>query len=71
MNTPNIMTIMPGWAVRGPDPDGFMTGRDFADLLDHFVSRYTLPVETDCPALDLSRDATTGCYRVATPQQKS
>ena len=57
MNTPNVMTIMPGGPYVGPDPDGFMTGRDFVDLLDGFVARHALPVETDCPVLDLSRDA--------------
>jgi putative flavoprotein involved in K+ transport len=63
------MTIMPGGPYVGPDPDGFMTGRDFVDLLDDFVSRHALPVETDCPVLDLSRDAAAGCYQVDTPQQ--
>ena len=38
MNTPNVTTIMPGGPYAGPDPDGFMTGRDFAHLLDEFVS---------------------------------
>ncbi len=69
MNTPNVMTIMPGGPYVGPDPDGFMTGRDFVDLLDDFVSRHALPVETDCPVPDLSRDAAAGCYQVATPQK--
>ena len=38
MNTPNVTTIMPGGPYAGRDPDGFMTGRDFAHLLDEFVS---------------------------------
>ena len=69
MNTPNVMTIMPDGPYEGPDPDGFMTGHHFVDLLDDFVARHALHVETNCPALDLSRAAATGCYRIITPQQ--
>ena len=31
--TPNWMTRLPGLALRGPDPDGFMTAAEVADVL--------------------------------------
>ena len=60
MNTPNILTVMPGGLRPGLDPKGFMTHRDFAELLDAFVPSQGLHVETETPVLKLTPDGATG-----------
>ena len=64
MNTPNVLTVMPGSPYEGPDPEGFMTSRDFLIHLEALAARHALPVETDSPVLELSRDAGSGLYRL-------
>src|SRR3954471_9533313 len=53
MNTPNVLTVMPGDHYEGPDPEGFMTCGEFVALLADFAEQNRLPVETGTPALAL------------------
>ncbi len=69
MNTPNVLTVMPGSAYEGPDPEGFMTSRDFLAHLEAFAARHALPVETDSPVRELSRETGSDLYRVVTPRE--
>lgn len=44
--TPNWQSRLPGWSYRGPDPAGFMTKDEVADLLDVYAASFSAPVET-------------------------
>jgi putative flavoprotein involved in K+ transport len=44
--TPNWMTRLPGHAYAGPDPKGFMSAREVADLLEAYAGAIATPVET-------------------------
>ncbi|WP_409330569.1 NAD(P)-binding domain-containing protein [Trujillonella humicola] len=42
--TPNWMTRLPGHDYSGPDPDGYMTAGELADLLEAYARAFDLPV---------------------------
>jgi putative flavoprotein involved in K+ transport len=42
--TPNWMTRLPGYDYDGPDPDGYMTATELADLLDRYALALALPI---------------------------
>jgi putative flavoprotein involved in K+ transport len=45
--TPNWQTRLPGFGYDGPDPDGYMTAGEVADLIDRFAGHVRAPVRTD------------------------
>lgn len=67
MNTPNIMTVMPGDVYAGNDPEGFQTRDEFVELVESFARRWELPVETNMPVTALWTDRT-GCFHLVTPR---
>jgi putative flavoprotein involved in K+ transport len=44
MNTPNVMTVLPGDEYDGADPEGYMTRDEFVDMVESYVRRNGLPV---------------------------
>jgi putative flavoprotein involved in K+ transport len=44
--TPNWMTALPGYGYEGSDPDGYMTARETADVLDGYRRQFDPPVLT-------------------------
>ena len=44
--TPNWMTRLPGKAYEGPEPQGFMPGRDFIAFLEDYARSFDAPVHT-------------------------
>jgi len=42
--TPNWMSRLPGWAYRGPDPNGFMTAPEVADYFVRYAHSFDAPV---------------------------
>lgn len=44
--TPNWLARLPGFGYRGPDPDGYMTAAEVAELIDDFASHVRAPVRT-------------------------
>src|SRR2546429_2732483 len=44
--TPNWMTRLPGYAYRGPDPDGYLSGREVAAMLADYAEVSAAPVLT-------------------------
>ena len=46
MNTPNVLTTMPGEAYPGPDPEGVMTRNEFVASVRAYCDRHALPVES-------------------------
>ena len=44
--TPNWQSRLPGLPYEGPDPDGYMTAADVAELIDRFAARTPAPVRT-------------------------
>jgi len=45
--TPNWMSRLPGYAYRGPDPDGFMSKGEVVDLLAGYARSFGAPVEEE------------------------
>jgi putative flavoprotein involved in K+ transport len=64
--TPNWMSGPAGHPYRGPDPDGFMSGIEFADRLNRAATLDGAPVMTETRVLSL--DQLGGGYRVQTDQ---
>ena len=46
MNTPNVLTVMPGEVYRGPDPEGAMTRDEFVASVLAYAERQALPLES-------------------------
>ena len=44
--TPNWMTRLPGYAYRGPDPDGYLSARQVAAMLAAYAAASAAPVLT-------------------------
>jgi putative flavoprotein involved in K+ transport len=44
--TPNWLSRLPGLPYDGPDPDGYMTSAEVAELIGHFAARISAPVRT-------------------------
>lgn len=66
MNTPNVQTVMPGDRYEGSDPDGVLTRDAFVALLEDFAERNSLPVERNCPVIQLAAGPENGVYRLTT-----
>ncbi|MEP9390434.1 NAD(P)/FAD-dependent oxidoreductase [Mesorhizobium sp. KR9-304] len=70
MNTPNVQTVMPGDSYDGTDPDGVLTRDAFVALLEDFAQRNSLPVEQNCPVIELAAGPENGVYRLTTSRGK-
>lgn len=46
MNTPNLLTVMPGDRYVGAEPEGYMTRDAFVTMVDDYAARRKLPVKT-------------------------
>ena len=44
--TPNWLTRLPGFAYEGPDPDGYMTAGEVADLVEAYAADGGAPIRT-------------------------
>lgn len=44
MNTPNVMTVLPGERYAGPAPEGYMTRDAFVSMVENYVRNHGLPV---------------------------
>ncbi len=55
LNTPNVLSTLPGLPYEGPDPDGFWTRDEFVAYLRRYVERFSLPVVTGVTALAIER----------------
>lgn len=55
--TPNWMTRLPGFAYRGPDPDGFMPTAELVTLLEQYAASSRVPVETRTTVRRVERSA--------------
>ena len=66
MNTPNLLTVMPGDKYDGPDPEGVMTRDAFVALLGDFAGRHALPVEAGTSVTNLTEEREDGVFRVTT-----
>ena len=67
MNTPNLLTVMPGEAYRGPEPEGAMTRDEFVASVLAYAARHALPVESATPVATVEPDPRGG-FAVRTPQ---
>ncbi|MFC6288052.1 NAD(P)-binding domain-containing protein [Nocardioides sp. GCM10027113] len=63
--TPNWMTRLPGWEYDGDDPDGFLTGRQVADLITDYGD--PAPVRTGTEVVSIG--AVEGGFEVVTDQE--
>jgi putative flavoprotein involved in K+ transport len=62
--SPNWLTRLPGFAYSGPDPHGFQTGAQVADLLEQYARASAAPVRTGVTVRAVERGA--GCWMVRT-----
>jgi putative flavoprotein involved in K+ transport len=46
MLTPNWLSRLPGWQYTGPEPDGFMSAREFVEYLRGYARSFDAPVRT-------------------------
>jgi putative flavoprotein involved in K+ transport len=67
MNTPNLLTVMPGEVYRGPEPEGAMTRDEFVASVLAYAERRALPVETGAAVDGVEPDGRGG-FAVRTPQ---
>lgn len=56
--TPNWQCRLPGYHYDGPDPDGFMVGKEVVEWLDGYAESFALPLRehTDVRSVRASRD---------------
>ncbi|WP_337441825.1 NAD(P)/FAD-dependent oxidoreductase [Sinorhizobium americanum] len=64
LNSPTIRSILPGDSYGGPDPWGAITHHEFAAYLEGYAERHCLPVSTQTPVKELTKD--NGIFRVTT-----
>ncbi|WP_034884376.1 putative flavoprotein involved in K+ transport (plasmid) [Ensifer sp. WSM1721] len=64
LNSPTIRSILPGDSYEGPDPWGAITHHDFVAYLEGYAERHCLPIVTQTPVTELTKDD--GLFRVAT-----
>jgi putative flavoprotein involved in K+ transport len=64
LNSPTIRSMLPGDSYDGPDPWGAITHYEFVAYLEGYAERHRLPVTTQTPVKELTRD--NGVFRVAT-----
>jgi len=55
MNTPNVMTVLPGDTYNGSEPEGYMTRNDFVEMVESYARRHGLPVREGTAVLDARR----------------
>ena len=67
MNTPNVLTVMPGEEYRGPAPEGAMTRDEFVALVLRYSDAHALPVEAGTAVGSVERDERGG-FLVRTAQ---
>jgi len=66
LNSPTIRSILPGDSYEGPNAWGAITHHKFVAYLEGYAKRHDLPVSTQTPAEELTRD--NEVFRVATPR---
>lgn len=65
-NIPRVLTVLPGDRYEGSDPEGAMTRDEFVGMLEGYVSRHSLPVETGARVTEVAPDGAGG-YIVRSP----
>ncbi len=55
MNTPNILTVLPGDVYQGDSPEGYMSCDAFIDLVDDYARRHQLPIQTNTAVIEVSQ----------------
>ena len=63
--TPNWLTRLPGFGYAGPDPDGYMTAGEIADLVEAYAAEGAAPVHASTTVTSV-RPAGRGGYAVET-----
>ncbi|GAA2719157.1 NAD(P)/FAD-dependent oxidoreductase [Actinocorallia aurantiaca] len=54
--TPNWQSRLPGLPYEGPDPDGYMSAREVAELIERFAKTSDAPVRTGVDVTSVRRD---------------
>lgn len=54
MNTPNVLTVMPGDRYGGDDPEGYMTRDDFVRMVEDYAQRHQLPIRENTTVSSVS-----------------
>ncbi len=67
-NLPRVLTVLPGERYDGSEPEGAMTRDEFVSMLEGYVVRHSLPVETGQGVSEVTTDGAGG-YLVRTPDR--
>jgi putative flavoprotein involved in K+ transport len=63
---PNWSLVMPGFAYRGDDPDGFMSKDDVVDHLIRYATSFGAPIREGVRVVSIERDRTDSTFVVRT-----
>ncbi|GAB2185055.1 flavin-containing monooxygenase [Roseibium sp. LAB1] len=55
MNTPNVLTVLPGDQYQGSNPEGFMSCQAFIEMLESYADRWRLPLTGQTEVEDVRR----------------
>ncbi len=68
MNTPNVMTVLPGDRYEGDEPEGYMTRDAFVAMVEDYAARNALPVREGTAVLSARRagDGPDGPFEIRT-----
>ena len=55
MNTPNVLTVLPGDRYEGAEPEGFMNCQAFIEMLESYTDRWRLPLQDQTAVEDVHR----------------
>lgn len=64
LNTPNLVSTLPGLAYEGAEPDGFWRHDELAAYFERHVERWRLPVRTGVTVVSIERSGTIGQFLV-------
>jgi len=63
MNTPNKHNVLPGDVYDGDDPEGFMSAKDFADMMQCYADKMQLNVRTNTKVISIEKNGE--CFKVS------
>ena len=67
MNTPNIMTVLPGDHYEGPAPEGYMTRDAFVEMVEMYATRHDLPVKEHTEVIEVK--SSKNGFEIRTPEE--
>jgi putative flavoprotein involved in K+ transport len=64
LNTPNNLSGLPGFEARHSDSEGFISAKEFVDMLEQYARDFELPVEENSQVLSVEKVSDSELFRV-------